>query len=301
MAESKNKRTASSKSTRGRRNPTQAKANAATASPRASRASSKEPVVTHRTSSEPTKTGMPSTSVWGQLGGLTVPLVSNREVWKWIGVVVAALAIVLLGWWQWQRSYVGVINGQYIHTSALADQLVANYGAQTLDTLVQQQLILQDADKKGVTIPADKVQAELDTFKESTGGEDAYQSSLVEYGISEDLLRSQIKVRLTLEEILAERIAVSEEEIEEYYEENQEEVDVADEGLEGARDRIEMQLREQKLSQESSQYLQSLQETSLISRNIDHASLTFGRFVQDEVLTIPADVWNLFASLAPQE
>lgn len=307
MAESKKKRSSSSRaSNRPARTPRAT--NTAPATP--SRTKKDEtPKITHRTSSGPSsassrlipsqlpKVGFDSNAI---ISSVKTRL-SQKRVWIWVGSIALTLLVVLMAWWQWQRSYIAVVNGQYIHTTVLEDQLVANSGAQTIDTLIQQQLIMQDSHNKGVTVSEDKIQAELDTFKESTGGNEAFQSSLLEYGISEELLRNQIKVRLTLEELLAEEIAVSEDELREYYDQNKEEVDVADEGFDAARERIEMQLKEQRLSQASSQYIEGLQQTSSISRNIDHATLTFGRFLQEDVLSIPSDVWNLFASLAPSE
>ena len=264
---------------------------ARTAEPKRSQTKAPE-VIVHQTSSGPTstlKTGAQSAF------NSVLTTVRQRIFWLWVGGVVATLLVVLLGWWQWQRSYVAVVNGQYVPTSTLYSQLMASGGAETLNNLTQQQLILQQAQRENVAISNSDIQKELDAFKESTGGEDQYRESLKEFGISEELLRNQIEVRLTLEKILADEIKVSDQEIEDYYNANKEEVDVANEGLEGARERIETQLREQKLSQESANYIESIQQNASVQTMPHHASLTFVEFLNDEVLSIPNDVWRLVA------
>jgi hypothetical protein len=257
-------------------------------------AKTKEPeVVVHRTSSEPSQPSIAS-RVSG-IGGKVKPVLTDKTFWKWVGAVLATLLILLFAWWQWQRSYVATVNGQYIATTELHSQLMANYGSQTLDTLTQQQLILQEADKRNVTIDESAIQSELNSFIETTGGEDSYRNSLREFGISEQLLRTQISVRLTLEKLLADKIKVSEKEIEEYYNTNKAEIDPENRGLDTVRESISIQLKEQKLNEESSSFLESIGETAEVTPNLNHASLTFGDFLKDEVLSIPTDVWNLFA------
>jgi len=248
--------------------------------------------ITHRTSSEPSNEKLASKLPDIKLESIKTTLTSKR-FWTWVGAVVLSVLVVLFAWWQWQRSYVAVVNGQYIKTSDLHDQLLANSGSQTLDTLMQQQLISQEGQKHNIVIEEAQIQEELTDFIESSGGEESYRSSLREFGISEDLLRDQVRVRLTLEELLADKIQVSDEEIEEYYNANKAEVDVANEGLEAASERIEIQLREQKLGQESAKYLESLQSPASMSREINNASLTFWDFVKEDVFTIPTDVWSL--------
>lgn len=248
-------------------------------------------VVVHKTSSGPSSDFKAKSN---EVINSVTSTLSKRTFWFWVGGILAAILVVLLAWWQWQRSYVAVVNGQYIPTTTLYGQLMASGGSDTLNNITQQQLILQQAQREKVAVSNNEIQEELNKFKDTTGGEDQYRSSLKEFGISEDLLRNQIEVRLTLEKILADKIKVSDKEIEDYYNANKEEVDVANEGLEGARERIETQLSEQKLNQESSNYIASLQEGSSISVMPHHTSLTFSEFLAEEVWSIPEEIWNLF-------
>ncbi len=298
-AKNKRGRASSSKtsSAKSSKKPTRQPAAAATKTSPATVSQSKTPeVVVHKTASGPTSSlKTAGLTAINTVTTSVVNTVQQRSFWVWVGGIVAAVLVLLVAWWQWQRSYVAVVNGQYVPTTALYSQLMASGGAETLNNITQQQLILQQAQREKITVSNDEIEKELSTFKESTGGEDQYQTSLKEFGISEDLLRNQIEVRLTLEKILADKIKVSDQEIEDYYNANKAEVDVANEGLDAARSRIETQLREQKLSQESSKYIQSLQQSSTIKTLPHHASLTFSQFLSEEVWTIPSDVWELFA------
>ena len=132
MAERKsNKRATANAPKTSRSKTTKSATKKTTQRPVATQAKSTQPkqdeVVIHRTSSGPSKSYLDTAKTYGQTAKAYV---AQPKFWMWVGGVVLAILIILTIWWQWQRSYVAVVNGQYVPTTSLYEQLVANGGAQ---------------------------------------------------------------------------------------------------------------------------------------------------------------------------
>ena len=179
----KTTRTAASRSTRSTR---------ATESRTKTESQSEKPVVTHYTK-EPSAIKLRLTNA----ASATWRTVRRRQFWVWVAGVAVAIFLVLVLWWQWQRSYVAVVGGQYLPVSMMDAQLRANYGNSGVNSIVQQQLILQEAARRHVTIKPGDIDKELEKVITSSGGNKAYQEQLKQLGIPETLLRQQIEVQFS--------------------------------------------------------------------------------------------------------
>ena len=93
--------------------------------------------------------------------------------------------------------------------------------SQTLDELINQELILQKAAEEGITATDEEIDQEIEGIKAQYG--DAYEETLVEYGFTEQDLRDQIKYSLLLQgliENLVPRDAITDAMVKEYYDDN---------------------------------------------------------------------------------
>lgn len=263
---------------------------ASTASPSKAQAkkTANTEVTVHKTT-EPSKTK----KRFGRGVKSVVAAVRSRHFWAWVGGFIIITFVILVGWWQWQRSYVAIVGNQFLPVSMMDEQLRANYGTSGVDSIIQQQLILQEAKRKNIAISDDKVQEQLDKIKQSSGGEESYYEQLKQLGISEDLLRTQVQVQLLREELLADKIAVTDQEINDYYEQNKASIDPdGSQGVEGLHDTIESNLRQTKLESETPNLVDSLEQNTRVETHLDHLSLTFPQFLQDTIVPIPGDIWN---------
>lgn len=255
---------------------------------------SSEPVITHRTEGKPTE-AKASTKV-KSAGRKVKGTVTSKKFWAWVGGVVGVLVLMSVLWWQWDQSHVAKVGNQYITTSLLDQQNRASNGSKILPQLVQQQLIMQEAHRLKITIDDDKINAELQKFKDSAGGDAEYQATLAQFGISEDLLVNQIRVRLILEELLKDKIQVSDEEVQAYYDQNKDQIDPEGAGLDDTmKGQIHDQLSQQKLSDESEKYVSDLEGKTPVTTTLGNASRGYVAFVQEVILSIPADAWSMVA------
>lgn len=279
------------------------KAKPATTAPSTSattKSSASAPVITHRTEGKPTSEQR-GTKVKGA-GRRVVSTVKSKKFWAVIGSVVGVLILSSVLWWQWDQSHVAKVGNQYITTDSLDQQNRASNGTKVLQQLIQQQLIMQEAHRAKITISQDQVNEELNTFIESAGGQAEYENTLTQYGISEDLLISQIRVRLILEQLLKDKIEVSDEEVQSYYDQNKEQVDPENTGLnDEMKGQIRDQLSQQKLSDESEKFVTELEGKTTVTTTIGNASRGYVDFVQQVIFTIPADAWSMVSGQNTQK
>lgn len=93
----------------------------------------------------------------------------------------------------------------------------------TIDSLIDRQLLMQEADKEGLLVSDDEAQEELEQLKEEN--KEGFETLLEQYQITEKLFQHQLVFELTMNKFLTEKIDVNvtNEEVEEAYEEAKEE------------------------------------------------------------------------------
>lgn len=138
----------------------------------------------------------------------------------------------------------------------------------TLDELIAQELLKQDADKKGVEVSDEEVQSELDEFKEEN--EEQLQSYLNEFEISEETFKEQLFFSIVLDKYITEEIEseeVTDDEAKEMYEnlkKQNEEIAEFDELKEDIKKSLESQKKQEKLQAK----LEKLKESADIDKLI---------------------------------
>ncbi|MHB1465206.1 MAG: peptidyl-prolyl cis-trans isomerase [Thermoleophilia bacterium] len=136
-----------------------------------------------------------------------------------ITVVFAALALViavlLTGCGD---ATVATVNGQAITKSQLDREVKFRYGSQAgdpsssqykqletqmLDTLITQQIINAEAQKRGITVSDDEINKAIDQQKQAAGGADKFKKKMSDAGVSDDQLSSMMKDNIYFQKLLA--------------------------------------------------------------------------------------------------
>lgn len=150
------------------------------------------------------------------------PKGGSSKVWIAISAILAiALIIVLIKPpFGGSNETVATVNGVNISKDRLYDELVLAGGAATLDNLITQELIAQEAKAASVTVSDADVTAEIDLIKKSFGSEEEFNSTLAQYGMTLETLQKDTKVNLTIRKILEPQTDVTDAEIQQFYDEN---------------------------------------------------------------------------------
>ena len=143
---------------------------------------------------------------------------------KKIGIVIlAGVAVFLLGKKFKSQFIVATVNRQVISRWSLNRSLMETYGATTLDELVNKSLLKDLAKENGVKITEEDIQAEIDSLIESLGGQEAFEQTLEQYQLTADDLKDRISVSLTQEKLAEEvaQVEIADEQVRSYYDTNE--------------------------------------------------------------------------------
>lgn len=114
-----------------------------------------------------------------------------------------------------------VVNGEPITFEELDGELEERYGARTLDGMIMARLITQEARKKNATVSDGEVKAEIAQVQKNFPGQTLDQIA-AQVGLASGAeLREQARLRLLVEKILAPETAVTDQEAQAYYNNNQ--------------------------------------------------------------------------------
>lgn len=140
----------------------------------------------------------------------------------WMGAsLVLLVAVIVLIRMVLQDDAVAKVNGVNIGKERLYAYLMDYNGEEVLDKLIMEELILQEADKKGVVITQDELDEAWNKMKDEFVSEEEFQASLQQDGYTEETLRHEAKIQLYMRKMLEPQIQVNEEEMTAYYTEHQ--------------------------------------------------------------------------------
>lgn len=117
---------------------------------------------------------------------------------------------------------VAKVENESISKDELYDELVRQYGVDALDALITAKVIGLEAANEKVTASSDEIAEELEILIDSYGGEETFNEALSYNGLTREDIEKDIKQYILTEKLLKPRITITEEEIENYFEENKE-------------------------------------------------------------------------------
>lgn len=123
---------------------------------------------------------------------------------------------------------------------------------QTLNILVEQQLIKQDAEDKGLKVTDDEIQSEFDSIKKENG--EQLTAVLEQFKLSEDDFKNQLADDIITNKYMEKEldVKVTDKEVKEYYDQLKEQSEDI-----GKLDEMKDQIKEQLKNQKSQEQLQS--------------------------------------------
>lgn len=174
-------------------------------------------------------------------------------------IIVIAVAI-----WVFKNQFiVATVNGQPVTRLAIVSELEKKYGKNTLEALVTEQLIIQEAQKRKINVSEADIKKEITSIEKTiTGQGQNLEMVLAQQGMTRDDLTKQVKLQLILKKMVG-KIEVTTKEIDKYITDNKEsipaEVDPAT-----VKGQIKSQLEQQKLGEKISAFISNLQKKAKI-------------------------------------
>jgi parvulin-like peptidyl-prolyl isomerase len=175
-------------------------------------------------------------------------------------IVLAVAAFYLKGLF-----VAALVNGEPITRIQVISELEKQGGKQSLASLVNQALILQEAKKKNIQVSQSEIEASLKQIEDSLKGQGQnLDTALAAQGMTKQDLQEQLKLRNIVEKLLADKIKVTDKEITDYIEKNKDTFPTAMKEDE-VKKSVGEQLKQQKMSSVSSAWLQELNKNAKIN------------------------------------
>lgn len=140
----------------------------------------------------------------------------RKILYRYFIVLIVLAFVAFFLWKNKSLLVVATVNGQPVSRSELEKRLIGRYGSQTLDEVVNEQIIIQAGQKKGIQISDKEVDDKVAEIDKSLGGKISLSDALAGQGLTMDEFRSQIKLQLTLEKLAGTAFTATDQEISDY-------------------------------------------------------------------------------------
>ncbi len=203
---------------------------------------------------------------------------SIRVSKKTLGAIALVIVLVLLAQFGRTAIFAVTVNGSPITRFEVMRGLEQSSGKAYVESLITEKLIAAQARKEGVRVTDADVASDIAKIEEGLSAQGATLDMLLSsQGMTREGLTKQIGLKLMLEKLLAEKIAVTEEEVDTYIAEAK--IEIEEDKKEEMRATIMEQLKGQKLNKEAGAYIDGL-------RGAAHTKY-FGMYVPAVPTTLP--------------
>jgi foldase protein PrsA len=186
------------------------------------------------------------------LGGLFV-MISFLSGYYLKGMIVAA-----------------TVNGKPIWRFEVVKQLERYYGANVLDNLITQRLMEKEAQQNGIVVTEEEIDSAIKELEANLGNSGTnLDEALKESNMTREDLRKDYKTNIMIEKLLTSRVSVSEEEVQNYIDEN-EDTFPEDTDLEQVKTLVRDQLVQEKMSAEYQNLLQEIKEKAEVKSMVNY-------------------------------
>jgi hypothetical protein len=182
---------------------------------------------------------------------------------RWVAV---AVIIFLVGFFLVKQGYIvaAMVNGSPIFRWELNSQLSHRFGEQTLESMITEELIMGAAQKEGIVVTADDVNAKITSITQTLGPNVNLEELLRYQGMTRADFEGQVRLQLTVEKMLSRDVTVTDDEVSSFITENRDTMIATDEAALAveARDAV----MSQKTSEKMQPWLMELRENAKISK-----------------------------------
>lgn len=193
------------------------------------------------------------------------PVSTPRRISKKnIALIVLLLLVALL--WKFRSSFiVAMVNGQPISRWQLNDQLVKKFGEQTLESIINERLILAAARQKGVFVKADEIDNRTKEIETRLSGKMTLDDALKAQGLTRDDFKRQLEIQISIEKLFEKESTISSKEIDDYISSNSQSFKNSTNPAE-VKSEVNIMLRQQKINDLFEKWFTEIQKSAKVSK-----------------------------------
>jgi hypothetical protein len=185
-----------------------------------------------------------------------------------MGLIIAAVIIVAF---LFKGLFVAaLVNWEPITRIQIVNELEKQGGKSALASLINQALIMQEARKKNIQVSQSEIDASIKQIEGSLKSQgQSLDAALAAQRMTKQDLILQLKLRSLVEKLLADKVKVSDKEVSDYIAKNKESLPANSTEAE-IKKSVKEQLQQQKLSTESSTWIEGLNKNSQIYNFVNY-------------------------------
>lgn len=141
------------------------------------------------------------------------------KILVWLFVVLLGVLIIDLLVQVYYNSPAAMVNGSRITYGELDSRLRQSYGIETVENLINEEIVMQEGTKQKVEVKDEQVKKEYDNYVATfDGGEEELLKQLKDQGVDKEELLRRIRITLTVNKLVEGRVkGPSGEDVQEYY------------------------------------------------------------------------------------
>ncbi len=133
-----------------------------------------------------------------------------------------------------QEKIAAKVNGEVITESQLVEELMSRHGYVVLESMIETLAIRQEATERGISVTAEQVEARYQQAKSKIvssvrdprlSASQIFAMWLVQRNLNQQTFREELEMQLLLEKMVEDEIEVTDQEVAQYYENNQKQLE----------------------------------------------------------------------------
>ncbi|MDP3697152.1 MAG: SurA N-terminal domain-containing protein [Candidatus Taylorbacteria bacterium] len=203
--------------------------------------------------------------------GLLKKILNKIKTRKFLIIVIIVGAVVTVLFFFKGIFIAASVDGSFISRLSIIKELERQSGQRAVDSLITNKLIENEVKTKGISVSEDEVDQEIQKITvqvSSQGG--TLAATLAMQGMTEEILRKQILIQKQVEKLLADKIAVTDEEVVEYIKDNKVPLPKGKDERTVLDEQIKNQLKNEKLNQEANLLIAGLKSKAKIKYYVDY-------------------------------
>lgn len=139
---------------------------------------------------------------------------------RFLTLALLALGVALLVYKFGPWLAPAIVDNRPLTRFALWSRLEQNYGAQTLDDMVNERILNNAIARSGVKVEQAKIDEQLKSLESQFAANGGLDEALKQRGLTKSDLEQQVRTQLSVETLLADKIAPTEEEVRKQFDDN---------------------------------------------------------------------------------
>lgn len=190
---------------------------------------------------------------------MTLPerIISFRPSRK-VYIILLIAGILLLAFYKKEWFIAATVNSSPVSSLDLLIRLNQQFRTQTLDQLINEKIILQEASKNNISISEQEISSKIGALEKNVGGAQVLDSLLSQQGQTRSSIRGQLRLQLIIEKLYQNEATISAQEVDNFIKTNPQALQATDSAAQ--RTEAEDILKQQKINQIFSQKFQELKQ-----------------------------------------